>query len=353
MRIQRRKSEPTACRQAGFTLIELLVVIAIIGIIIGSLLPPVQQKRERANLDNAKAVGVLIVRCANDFLASTGHFPPSLNDLRGSCLVLEQMPDDEKDGYHFSISADGGWKLVLEPVCPGLTGSMTAMVDAAGGMEMSDTPGSDLMRQQAFDNIYKKAAEVLAEVLVDLFPTGLGTLSQVRPFVEGHAFGSSAFLDVFFDLDADGDAKVSFHDISQFRVPDDDLNRPFLEFTNFALAELKLGAGNEDVASLPGAGLEDVEAAGGNPAELFSYDGQCRLVRLILPAVSSPEGCVADNPGDSLCELLMAAQDAELRGDDRVKQQKLDAYRRLVSAQAGKSISFRDANTLITLSKTL
>ena len=97
----------------------------------------------------------------------------------------------------------------------------------------------------------------------------------------------------------------------------------------------------------------EVEATAGKPAEFFSYDGQCRLVRLILPAVQVPEGCVADDPGASLCEQLLAAQEAELRGDLRHKATKLKSYRSLVEAHAGKNISFRDVKTLITLSKTL
>ena len=65
--------------QNGFTLVELLVVIAIIGILVGMLLPAVQQVREAARrascANNMRQLGLAM----HNFESANQHFPPGFS----------------------------------------------------------------------------------------------------------------------------------------------------------------------------------------------------------------------------------------------------------------------------------
>ena len=117
---QRMKSS-----QNGFTLVELLVVIAIIGILIGMLLPAVQQVREAArrsacqNNERQSALALISYESAHD------SFPPGNMPPLGAPLDNDQTPGP---GHSFWVLAlpfaeQGNLADIYDLTVSGWTGS--------------------------------------------------------------------------------------------------------------------------------------------------------------------------------------------------------------------------------------
>ena len=88
-------------RSAAFTLVELLVVIAIIGILIGMLLPAVQQVREAARRTQCANSMRQMSLAMHNYESSNMHFPPG---------ILPRNPDQfsalqQLDRHGFNWSA--------------------------------------------------------------------------------------------------------------------------------------------------------------------------------------------------------------------------------------------------------
>jgi prepilin-type N-terminal cleavage/methylation domain-containing protein len=247
-------------RSAGFTLIELLVVISIIGILIGLLLPAVQNVRQLAGRTQAVRNLQLIGKAQSSFAGSHGAgFASSLQDL-----VPLGVPADvgagQSAGYNFQIVSASATAFQAQgtPAAPGKTGVETCVINQAMQVNCFATPNAQAIQRAMFTRIAALGATQVASLILN-FPDGASP-EQIRSYLDN----ANTLPDVFHALDIDGDGKVSLAELSKLgdaSVPSSPVGASGNLFGNFfALlqTEMAWGFGGENISSIPGVQLNQL-----------------------------------------------------------------------------------------------
>ena len=244
------RSERATAAARGFTLIELLVVIAIIAVLIALLLPAVQSAREAAArakcVNNLKQIG-LAIHSYNDQNRSLPNTLAELGDFCSRnphlCNFDAGLARGESEGYRFLLLTDRTKATIwATPTFPGITASIDIVLTQGTDRRIapvlveSPTLGAGEAREAAFDAIYKKGFDTIADLLA-LSPEAT---AQARAFVNSPMTQN----DVLRNVDSNQDQAISLAEFRSFvNDPGDvdpELAGPLQSFLQTVKYQLKL-----------------------------------------------------------------------------------------------------------------
>ena len=271
-------------RRTGFTLVELLVVIAIIGILVGMLLPAVQQVREAARNANCQSNLRNVALAALNFEAVKQRYPAGSkflsgdsNESIGSSILFSILPQLEQQAEFDQLSDrvvtgnDGDPALTATrfstnanelPIffCPSstqsdrqandptFTGTTAHYIGVSG-------PGEDIGAMPNNANDYFTAPEVSMDENVR---TKIGLEGMFSPFTtltQTQAAGDTNFDSAIYttrraktsgDLRDGTSNTLMFGEVSRSESEDNNGNRIRAHRTNWAIGSRDPGASSGD-----------------------------------------------------------------------------------------------------------